>query len=207
MVPRPGGMASSGSATSESARIPTELAKGIRLVILDVDGVLTDAGVYLGRTAGGESVELKRFDIQDGLGIHLLMEAGIEVAFVSGRVSSATEARALELGVTECHQEGGAQKLPIVEALMSRRGLGWEAVAMMGDDLPDLSVFSRVGLPVAVANAVAEVSQRARWTTAREGGRGAVREFCRELLEARGEWDTRVAAYCEARGGVGTSDD
>lgn len=179
--------------------IPADVADRIRLVILDVDGVLTDAGVYLGIGAEGRPVELKRFDIQDGLGTVLLRDAGIEVALVSGRVSPATTARARELGIEECHQEAGAQKLPVVRDLLSRHGLEWGQVAMLGDDLPDIPVLRRVGLPVAVGNAVDEVRSEALWITRREGGHGAVREFARALLQARGEWDARVRAYLAER--------
>lgn len=183
----------------EGHRIPEEAAQAVKLVILDVDGVLTDAGVYIGTDGLGEVVELKRFDIQDGLGIHLIRAAGIQVALVSGRVSRATEVRARELGVEECHQEPGARKLPVVREILDRLELDWSQVAMLGDDLPDLPVLRRVGLPVAVGNAVREVRQVATWTTRKEGGRGAVREFARGLLEARGEWDHLVEAYCAAR--------
>lgn len=185
----------------EGARIPTDVARRIRLVVLDVDGVLTDAGVYLGEDGNGTTVELKRFDIQDGLGLRLLQEAGIDVALVSGRVSPATAVRARELGIDACHQVAGAHKLPTVRMLCEERGLRWDEVAMVADDLPDLPVLERVGLPVAVGNAVREVRQAALWTTRREGGRGAVREFCRVLLEARGEWKARVEAYVDARRG------
>jgi len=189
------------STPSEGARIPAEVARRIRLVVLDVDGVLTDAGVYLGEDGTGTTVEFKRFDIQDGLGLRLLQEAGIDVALVSGRVSPATTVRARELGIDACHQVVGAHKLPTVRALCEERGLQWDEVAMVADDLPDIPVLERVGLPVAVGNAVREVRQAALWTTRREGGRGAVREFCRVLLEARGEWKTRVEAYVDARRG------
>lgn len=180
-------------------RIPQELARRVRIVILDVDGVLTDAGVYMGTDADGRVVELKRFDIQDGLGVRLLRDAGIEVAFVSGRVSAATEARARDLGVKEVHQDPGAHKIPLVRGILDRHGLAWEEVAMLGDDLPDLPVLRRVGLPVAVGNAVPEVRREVVWTTRRNGGSGAVREFARVLLEARGEWTRLVEAYCDAR--------
>ncbi len=168
-------------------------------MILDVDGVLTDAGVYMGVDGDGRPLEFKRFDIQDGLGIHLLRDAGIEVALVSGRVSDATTARARELGIRECHQVPGARKLPAVREVMDRLGIDWSQVAMVADDLPDLPVFRKVGLPVAVGNAVPEVRHEATWTTRREGGRGAVREFARALLEARGTWNALVEAYCAAR--------
>jgi len=181
---------------------PVELARPVKLVVLDVDGVLTDAGVYLGEDSDGSTVELKRFDIQDGLGLRLLRDAGIQVAIVSGRVSPATAARARELGIEECHQDSGAMKLPIVATLLGKFGLDWSEVAMLADDLPDLPVLRRIALPVAVRNAVPEVRAEAKWTTRREGGRGAVREFSRALLVARGEWDGVVNAYCAARSKV-----
>ncbi len=182
-------------------RIPRVLALRIRLVVLDVDGVLTDAGVYVGETADGVPVEMKRFDIQDGLGIHLMRDAGLSVAFLSGRPSRATSIRAEELGLEECIQESGGLKIPAMKALMTRTGVDWDEVAMLGDDLPDLPVLRRVGLPAAVGNAVHEVRKVARFTTRRDGGKGAVREFARVLLEARGEWDELVEAYCAARSG------
>jgi len=195
------GAADEGPTGKSGRRIPTEVAARIKLVVLDVDGVLTDAGVYLGETGAGDTVELKRFDIQDGLGIHLLRAAGIEVAFLSGRPSPATTVRAAELGVSECIQVPGANKLPALSDLLARLGLEWDQVAMLGDDLPDLPVMRRVGLPVAVGNAVGEVRREADFTTRRDGGSGAVREFARVLLESRGEWNRLVEEYCDARSG------
>lgn len=182
--------------------IPQEVARAIRLVVLDVDGVLTDAGVYLGRSAQGETVELKRFDIQDGLAIKLLAAEGIVPVVVSGRVSAATDIRMLELGV-EVHQDPHARKLQVVERLLEEHGVGWEALAMVGDDLPDLPILTRCGLPVAVANAVPEVVRVCRWQTQRSGGAGAVREFIRELLLARGRWEAAVAGYVAEKEGSG----
>ena len=181
------------------SRIPRDLAREIKLVILDVDGVLTDAGVYIGEAANGESLELKRFDIQDGLGVVMLQSAGIEVALVSGRVSPATAVRAQELKIRECHQDAGARKLPVVREMLERLEVEWPQVAMVADDLPDLPVFRKVGLPVAVGNAVPEIRREALWSTRKEGGRGAVRDFARTLLRARGEWEDLVEAYCAAR--------
>lgn len=180
--------------------IPPDLAARIRLVILDVDGVLTDAGVYLGMLPGGEPVELKRFDIQDGLGLRLLEESGVPAVVVSGRVSPATSVRMHELGL-EVHQDPGARKLPVVERILRERGLGWDEVAMVADDLPDLPILRRCGLPVAVANAVPEVVEVARWQTVNPGGRGAVREFARALLTARGSWTEAVERYVAHREG------
>jgi 3-deoxy-D-manno-octulosonate 8-phosphate phosphatase (KDO 8-P phosphatase) len=185
------------TAAARGARtaLAAEQARAVRLVIFDVDGVLTDAGVYVGALPGGGTLEMKRFDIQDGLGIVLLMKAGIRVAFVSGRVSEATRLRAAELGVEECHQDPDARKVPLVEGILRRAGATWEQAAMLADDLPDLAVLRRVGLKAAVANAQPEVAELADWRSQSPGGRGAVREFCRALLDARGEWQRLIEEY------------
>lgn len=175
-------------------------ARGIELVILDVDGVLTDGGLYVGATESGEAIELKRFHVEDGLGVKFLASAGIHVAVVSGRVSEATRLRALEIGVHEVHQDPGAHKLPIVLDIMAGRGLGWAQVAMLGDDLADLPVLRRAGLPCTVANGVEEVCRVAKWQSRRPGGDGAVREFTEALLKARGEWENLLATYENERG-------
>lgn len=178
-------------------RLPPDLAQRVRLVVLDVDGVLTDNGIYVGRSESGP-VELKRFHVQDGLGIKMMVWAGIEVVLVSGRESHATMLRAAELGI-EAHQDGGARKIPLLESIMGRLGADWHEVVMVADDLADLPVLRRVGLPVAVANAVPEVRAQARWCTRRPGGAGAVREFAETLLKARGVWSDLVDAYCRSR--------
>lgn len=179
--------------------IEPALARRIRLLALDVDGVMTDGGIYLGATDAGERVELKRFDIQDGLGIRLVREAGIKVAIVTGRESHAVRLRAEELEVDEVHQDRSAAKLRIVEEMLERLGIGWEETAFMGDDLPDLAILRRVGLPAVVGNATAEARACALWTAERHGGRGAVRELAEALLTARGEWAERVEAYVRDR--------
>jgi len=181
--------------------LPAELARKIRLVIFDVDGVLTDGGVYMGLLPDGEPLEFKRFDIQDGLGMKLLEGAGVEVAIVSGRVSHATSARAGELGITECHQDGGAQKVRVIQKLLAERGLSWDEVAMLADDLPDLAVLRRVGLPATVANATEVARRESLWQGEKTGGRGAVREFCEAILRARGDWEAQVEAYVSERDG------
>lgn len=178
--------------------LPGEVARRIRLAVFDVDGVLTDGGVYLGQTGSGESVELKRFDIQDGLGLKLLESAGVRVVLISGRVSPATALRAKELGL-EMYQDGGARKLDHLGRVMEREGLDWHEVSMLADDLPDLAVLRRVGLKAAVANARPEVADIADWTARARGGQGAVREFCEALLQARGEWDDAVERYVAVR--------
>jgi 3-deoxy-D-manno-octulosonate 8-phosphate phosphatase (KDO 8-P phosphatase) len=168
-------------------------------VILDVDGVLTDGGVYIGALPGGESLEMKRFDIQDGLGIKLLQWSGVKVAIVSGRVSEATSIRARELEVTECHQDGGAQKIRAIQGILDREGVSWDEVAFLGDDLPDLAVLRRVGVPAVVSNATEEVRRVAVWQGTCRGGHGAVREFSEAILRARGEWEPLVESYVAAR--------
>jgi 3-deoxy-D-manno-octulosonate 8-phosphate phosphatase (KDO 8-P phosphatase) len=180
-------------------RIPRALAERVRLVVLDVDGVLTDGGIYLGATEAGEPIEMKRYEITDGLGVHLMQTSGIEVSIVTGRVSTSVALRAADLGVTEFHQDASATKLPIVTRLLERHGISWEETAVVSDDLADIPVLKRVGFPVAVANAVPEVRALARWVTKRRGGEGAVREFAESLLQARGEWAAGVARYVAER--------
>jgi 3-deoxy-D-manno-octulosonate 8-phosphate phosphatase (KDO 8-P phosphatase) len=175
------------------------VARRIRLVGFDVDGVMTDAGVYIGRV-GSEAVELKRFDIQDNVGLWLLDAVGITAVIVSGRYSPATEVRAEELAVADVIQDDAARKLGAFTDVLHRHGVSMEEAAFVGDDLPDLPVLRRVALPVAVANAVPEVRDVARLVTQAAGGRGAVREFCEVLLRARGEWESAVRRYLNERG-------
>jgi 3-deoxy-D-manno-octulosonate 8-phosphate phosphatase (KDO 8-P phosphatase) len=178
--------------------ISRELAARVRVVVLDVDGVLTDNGLYIGRTEAGDAVELKRFHVMDGLGIKMLQWAGLRVVLVSGRVSAATELRAAELEV-DCRQVAAGHKIPAVTALLEEAGAGWDELAMVADDLADLPVMARAGLPVAVSNAVAEVRAEAAWVTTRAGGEGAVRDFAEALLQARGQWAPLVHAYRRSR--------
>lgn len=173
-------------------------ARRIRLVGIDVDGTLTDGGLYMG-TSAGAPVELKRFDILDGLGIVLLRMAGLAVLIATGRTSESARMRAEELGV-EFASDPVGHKLPGVELAMRRHGVAWDEVAFIGDDLPDVPLLRRAGLPVVVANAVPEARALARHTTAAAGGRGAVREFAEDLLRARGEWDAVLARYLAERG-------
>jgi 3-deoxy-D-manno-octulosonate 8-phosphate phosphatase (KDO 8-P phosphatase) len=174
--------------------LDAEAARRVRLVIFDVDGVLTDGGIYLGGTSGGERVEMKRFEITDGLGIRFLERAGLRVAIVTGRESEAVRLRAEELQIGECIQNRST-KLPAVRQLLERTGVAWEETAFLADDLVDLPVLRRVGLPAAVANAAPEVKAVAAWTGVRRGGDGAAREFSEALLRARGAWDETVAGY------------
>lgn len=185
----------------QAMEIPRATARRIRLVVFDIDGVMTDGGVYMGATADGTAVELKRFNVQDGLGIRILQKSEVQVAMISGRVSGATAIRAAELGVQDVFQDGGARKIPILQELLDARGLEWTEVAVLGDDLADLPLMKRAGLPATVANGTAEVCRAAVWQSTREGGRGAVREFVEALLRARGEWTGLVDEYCRERGG------
>jgi 3-deoxy-D-manno-octulosonate 8-phosphate phosphatase (KDO 8-P phosphatase) len=178
--------------------IEPALARRVRLVCFDVDGVLTDGGIILG-DAGGARVELKRYDIQDGLGITFLRQAGLRTAIITGRESQSVALRAAELQIDDVIQDRRARKVPALGALLDRLGIGWDAVAFVGDDLPDLGALRRVGLPVAVGNATAEVRAVATLQLTRTGGAGAVREFCEALLRARGEWDGLVETYVRAR--------
>src|SRR5574341_709321 len=179
--------------------IDVALARRIKLVGLDVDGVLTDGGIYVGQT-GDHPVELKRFHIQDGLGIKFLRQAGLTVVFASARRSDATDLRARELKVDEVIQDN--KKLPAFAALLARRGVSWDQAAFVGDDLPDLPVLRRVGLPIAVANAVPEVQRVATLVTRAAGGEGAAREVAETLLKARGDWERLLEAYLTERGDV-----
>lgn len=170
------------------------LARRIRLLGLDVDGVLTDNGIFVG-PVNGQVVELKRFDIQDGLGHVMMRTAGLSVVWLSGRHSEATSARAHELRVEEVLQVPGPRKLEAFGALLEQRGIGWDEAAFVGDDLADLQVLRRVGLPMAVANAVAEVRAVATYVTRAEGGHGAVREVAETILKARGVWLELLERY------------
>ena len=174
------------------------LARRIRFVGLDVDGVLTDGGIYLGDSAG-DRVELKRYDIQDGLGIYFLRDAGIRVGIITGRVSESVRLRAAELGVEDLAQDPMAQKFPGLIQILDRHGLTLDDAAFVGDDFPDLAVLRAVALPVAVGNAVPEVARECRLRLTRAGGRGAVREFAELLLKARGQWDDVVERYVSYR--------
>jgi len=164
---------------------PSRAAR-IRLLVLDVDGVLTDGGLVYGPS--GE--DTKRFHVHDGLALVAARKAGLQVAVLSSRASAAVTRRMAELGVAEVHQ-GVADKAPALEALRERLGLKAAEVAMMGDDLPDLAAMGRAGLALAPANAVAEVKRAADWVARRRAGEGAVREAVEMLLKARRAWPPR----------------
>jgi 3-deoxy-D-manno-octulosonate 8-phosphate phosphatase (KDO 8-P phosphatase) len=185
--------------SAETIKIDPALAKRIRLVAFDVDGVMTDAGVFMGM-AGASRIEAKKFSTQDSVGIKLLYEVGLQVVIVSGRVSAATSVRAQELGIEEVIQVADARKIPPLKTLLERLGVEFGEVAFVGDDLPDVPVMRLVGLPVGVGNAVPEVKNLATFSTTRSGGNGAVREFVEVLLRARGEWEYAVNQYLAGMG-------
>lgn len=192
------------AAPGASPSLDGDTARGIRLVGIDVDGVLTDGGIYLG-AVDGTPLEFKRYDIQDGLGIYFLRKAGIRVAIITGRVSDSVRLRAAELGIDDVAQDAYARKLPAFRRILDRHGISAEEAAFIGDDYPDMSVLRVVGLPVAVGNAVPEIAAVCRVRLTRTGGRGAVREFAELLLRARGEWDGLADAYVAERSAEGMS--
>lgn len=165
-------------------------ARKIRLILLDVDGVLTDGTVDIHST-GGES---KPFFVRDGLGIVWARREGVEVGLLSGRPSDATTRRAAELGLTLVSQ-GGSDKRDAFVALLDTHGFRDDEVAYMGDDLVDLPILGRAGLSTAPADAVDDVRSRVHWTSRWPGGRGAVRELVELILAAQGRWPAIVEAH------------
>lgn len=167
-----------------------ETAGGIRLLCLDVDGVLTDGRIVY----DDHGTETKRFHVRDGLGIKLWRDAGHDVAIISSRSSDAVTRRAAELGITHVHQ-GCDDKFAALEAVCEATGCTPRQAAAMGDDLPDLPVLQTVGLPIAVADAAPEVRASAALVTDTPGGHGAVREVVERLLKAQGCWDDLLARW------------
>ncbi|MBW1916732.1 MAG: HAD-IIIA family hydrolase [Deltaproteobacteria bacterium] len=164
-----------------------EQARHIRLLLLDVDGVLTDGRIIY--TDSGQ--EIKFFHVRDGHGIKLAQRMGIEVALITGRHSEVVNHRARDLGITRIFQ-AVRDKIAILQELLELLKLEPQQVAAMGDDLVDLALFRRVGLAIAVADAVPEVQTAAHWVTSFPGGRGAVREVCELLLKAQGFWNQLI---------------
>ena len=165
-------------------------AENIRLLALDVDGVLTDGGLYIG--AGGETS--KRFNVQDGLAISCAIRNNLIVAIITGRQSEIVCRRAAEVGITEIYQ-GVKNKKETLAELVAKHSLQLTEVAYMGDDLNDLSALSIAGLACAPGNAVQEVKEMADFVASKNGGEGAVREAVETIMKARGEWAQIVAAY------------
>lgn len=182
-----------------SVRPPMDprVAKAIRFVSLDVDGVLTDGSIWVGTDGRGAARDLRRFHALDGLAIRMMQRAGLAVAFLSGKESTAVRLRARELDILEVSLGSRRGKLSALRGMLARCACTLDRTAHLGDDLTDLAVMERVGLPAAVVNAVPEVRAAAAWVGTVSGGRGAVREFAEALLVARGQWDGLVAEFRE----------
>jgi 3-deoxy-D-manno-octulosonate 8-phosphate phosphatase (KDO 8-P phosphatase) len=159
----------------------------IKLVLLDVDGVLTPGQIIYDDSGN----QLKIFDVKDGLGIRLLKEAGIGVGIVTGRTGSALRHRCSNLGI-DLIFDGIRDKRAVLEKIKERTGIAAQATAFVGDDLPDIPIMRRVGLAVAVADAHELVRQCAHMTTRAPGGRGAVREVCETILKSQGRWEELI---------------
>lgn len=172
----------------------TERAARVRLLLMDVDGVLTDGKLINVPDASGRMVETKAFDSQDGIALQWLNWYGILTGLISGRVSPATEERARQCKFAYIYQ-GHIEKVPIWDEILASGGFSPEQVGYVGDDLTDAVLMRRAGLAVATANAREEVKACAHYVTSVEGGRGAVREVCEMLLRAQGHWDAILRKY------------
>jgi 3-deoxy-D-manno-octulosonate 8-phosphate phosphatase (KDO 8-P phosphatase) len=169
----------------------------LRLVAMDVDGVLTDGALtWSGPDAGGVLWETKRFHSRDGLAISVALLAGLLVAWLTGRRSPIVERRARELRVEELHQ-GARDKQAVLAALCERLGLEAREVAYIGDDLNDLPAYGVAGVRIAVADAAAELIEAADWVTNGRGGNGAVREVIETILRAQDRWNQAIGLYLE----------
>lgn len=168
------------------------LFSDIDLLLLDVDGVLTPGSIIY-NDAGEET---KVFHVKDGLGLRLLMDAGIPAGIVTGRAAPALRHRLANLGI-DLIWDGVKDKAALLEDIQSRTGIPPQAMAFMGDDLPDLGLMRRVGLSITVADAAWEVRQRATYITQATGGQGAVREVCEAILKARGLWNSIVDRFLQ----------
>lgn len=178
-----------------------ELARSVDLLILDVDGVMTDGrlyyadGVASGSPAGSpiRGTEIKAFYAQDGAAIKMLQGAGVPVAIITGRASEATRRRAAELGIAHAYH-GVEDKAVALRALTSASGVPADRMAHAGDDIPDLTLFASVGMRFSVPHAHPEVAARADYITAAAAGAGAIREICHLILVARGLWESALTA-------------
>lgn len=162
---------------------------GIKLLLCDVDGVLTNGTVTI-----GNGTEFKQFNIQDGLGLRILQQAGILVGWISNRPSTATQQRAEELKIDFLHEQPGS-KVEAAEAILNEAGLDWKSVCFIGDDLVDLELLGQVALGVAVANGIQEIREAADLVTRQPGGQGAVRETVELILKAQDKWSELIQRY------------
>ena len=174
-------------------RTPAEIvkkARRIRLLLLDVDGVLTDGGIVM----DDRGEEIKRFDVRDGHGIRMLMRGGIRVGLVTGRFSRAVRHRARDLGIRMVHQKV-TDKVALYQKIKRKTGLKDQEIAYVGDDIVDLPILREVGLSMAVKNCWTGLKQVVDYVTAKDGGRGAVREIAEMLLKAQGKWEEIAQFY------------
>jgi len=167
-----------------------ERLMAIQLLLLDVDGVMTDGGIIY----DGNGLETKIFNVKDGHGIKMLQRAGIEVGIITGRSSAVVDVRAQELGIELVYQ-GALRKLESYEDVKLKTGLIDSQIAYMGDDIIDVPVMRRVGFAAAPQDALAEAKRAAHYIASCNGGRGAVREVCDLILKGRGAWDEVTARY------------
>jgi 3-deoxy-D-manno-octulosonate 8-phosphate phosphatase (KDO 8-P phosphatase) len=177
------------NAANEAGSVQDKLG-AIRLIAMDIDGVLTDGAVELVL----DGPEVKRFNVADGLGLRLVMNTGIQVAWISGRASEIVQKRAAELGITHLYEKTPNKSIPLAE-LMGRFTLSTANIAYMGDDLNDLPAFSLAGAKFAPANAATEIKALADFVTTHAGGAGAVREMCDVILKAQGRFNDALTIY------------
>lgn len=171
-----------------------ERAARVRLLLMDVDGVLTDGRLLNVPGPDGKMVETKAFDSQDGIALQWLSWYGIATGVISGRVSAATEERARQVKMTYVYQ-GHIEKIPVLQEIHAKSGIQFDEIAYVGDDLTDIVVMRRVGLGIATANARPEVKRAARYITHADGGSGAIRQVCELLLQAQGHWADILKKY------------
>ncbi len=164
--------------------------KNIKLLILDVDGVLTDGSIVY----NDDNLETKVFNVKDGLGIRLLMEAGIKLCIATGRSSNALYHRCKDLGIVHIF-DNVKDKAVILDLILNQSGVSAAETAFIGDDLPDLALMKHVGLSIAVADAHEAVREQADMVTAAKGGSGAVREVCEAILKAQGAWENILERF------------
>lgn len=169
---------------------PVELARPIKVVIFDVDGVLTDGSLFL----GDDGQEYKAFNSKDGHGMVMLQHTGVQIGIITGRTSEVVKTRMASLGIEQLYQ-GRREKLPAYEELKAATGFSDEQIAYVGDDVVDLPVMLRVGLAIAVQDAHALTKEHAHWVTPSAGGRGAAREICERLMDAQGTLESALKHY------------
>ena len=164
--------------------------KRIKLLLLDVDGVLTDGKIIY--NDNGE--ETKVFNVKDGLGMRLLMEAGIHLGIITGRRSNALYSRCKDLGINLIY-DGVGNKIDVLDALLDKTGVSAEEIAFIGDDLPDLALMKTIGFSIAVGDAHKMILDNADMVTSANGGQGAVREVCETILKAKGLWENILERF------------